>query len=63
MTERLTEDDIQCLATIIAMIPTTTTSTETLAKLQALELITERPGGWQATAKGIDTVVNWKSTE
>lgn len=63
MKEQLTEDDIQCLAKIIAMIPTATTPPETLEKLQALELIAERPGGWQATGKGINTVVNWNSAE
>ncbi len=63
MKEQLTEEDIQWLAQIIAMIPALAIPPEALAKLQAHELIAQAPGRWEATDKGVDTVVNWKSVE
>lgn len=59
MKERLTEEDIQWLAKIIAMIPALGIPADTLAKLHANELITETHGRLEATDKGVDTVVNW----
>jgi len=60
MNEKLTEEDIQWLAQIIAMIPVPSIPSDTVSKLQAHELITDSRGRWQATDKGVDTVVNWK---
>ena len=60
MKEQLTEQDINWLAQIIAMIPVQAMPPETLAKLQAHELIAQTNGKWVATDKGVDTVVNWK---
>jgi len=60
MNEKLTEEDIQWLAQIIARIPVPTMTSDTAAKLQAHELISNSHGRWEATDKGVDTVVNWK---
>lgn len=61
MKEHITEEDIQWLAQIIARIPALAIPSDTTARLNAHELIAETPGGWDATMKGILTVVNWGS--
>ena len=61
MKEQLIEADIQCLALILAVIPGIPMSPESLAKLQAHELIVETPDGWRATDKGATTVATWGS--
>lgn len=58
MKEKLTEEDLQWLAKIIAMIPALAIPSDTVARLHANELIAEMPGGWQATGKGILAVIN-----
>jgi hypothetical protein len=61
--ETLTEEDIQWLAKIIAMIPVLTMPPDIAAKLLAHELISKANGRWEITDKGVDTIVNWKSPE
>lgn len=59
MKNNLTEEDIQCLAKIIAMIPGLPMPADSLARLQTYELIEAVPAGWMATEKGVNTIVNW----
>lgn len=59
--EQITEEDVQWLAKTIAMIPALAIPSDTLARLHAHELVTETPGGLNATDKGILTVINWES--
>lgn len=61
MKEKLTEEDIQWLAKIIARMPALAIPADTIARLQAEELVAERPDGWEATDKGVVAVVNWGS--
>ena len=63
MEKQFTEEDIQWLAKVIAMIPALPIPSDTITRLQAQEFINEIHGRWQATDKGILAVINWKSVE
>lgn len=59
MNENLTEDDIQWLAKVIAMMPALAIPADTLARLQAHQLVAETNGRLQATDRGVIAVVTW----
>jgi len=63
MNELLTEGDIQWLAKILAMIPALSIPPDSLERLQTQALIEQTPIGWQATEKGVLTIISWKSPE
>jgi len=63
MKENITEEDIQWLAKIIAMIPALGIPADALARLHAHGLVAETLGRLEATDKGVHTIINWKSTE
>ena len=63
MNEHLTEDDMQWLAKLIARIPDLAVPEDSIARLRDHALIDEISGGWNATTKGILTLVNWEAMQ